>query len=155
LLNKKTSTLSEWEYHIVSTTLLVFVNADEILIMADDVTMPSNSLISLVEKEELEKAPFDVNISQRSREKKPSRKVVRTQVDCSAWDRQLSPNPHVLAIYLKFVPTCGTAPKTFEECQHENNNVRLHCRTWVPGDGHHHWLRGLINPFSWSIEPNT
>jgi hypothetical protein len=25
---------------------------------------------------------------------------------------------------------------------------RLHCQTWVPGDGHYRWLRGPINPFS-------
>jgi hypothetical protein len=31
--------------------------------MADDVVTPLNPLISLVEKEELEEAPFDVNVS--------------------------------------------------------------------------------------------
>jgi len=148
LLNKKTSAPSEREYHIVSTTLLVFVNASEILVMADDVTTPSNPLVSLVEKEELEEAPFDMNISQRSCEEEPSKRVVHTQVDRSTWDRQLSPNPHALTIYLKFVPTCGVAAKTFEECQCEDDNVRLHCQTWVPGDGHYHWLRGPINPLS-------
>jgi hypothetical protein len=45
-----------------------------------------------------------VNVSQRSREEEPSRKVVLTWVDRSAWDRRLSPNPHALAIYLEFVP---------------------------------------------------
>jgi hypothetical protein len=69
LLNKKTSTLFECKYHIVSVTLLVFVDASEHLIMADDVTTPSNPPISLVENEELEEAPLDVNVSQRSREK--------------------------------------------------------------------------------------
>jgi hypothetical protein len=68
LLNKKTSTISECKYHIVSINLLVFVDVSEHLIMADDVTMPSNPPISLVEKEELEEASFDVNVSQRSRE---------------------------------------------------------------------------------------
>ncbi len=46
--------------------------------MADDVVTPSNPLISLVEEKELEEALLDVNVSQRSREKKPSRRVVRT-----------------------------------------------------------------------------
>jgi hypothetical protein len=78
LLNKKTSTLSERKYHIVFATLLVFVNACENLVMADDVVTPSNPLISLVEEKELEEALLDVNVSQRSREKKPSRRVVRT-----------------------------------------------------------------------------
>ncbi len=55
--------------------------------MADDVTTPSNPLVSPVEKEELEEAPLDMNVSQRLREEKPSRRVVRTRVDCSAWDR--------------------------------------------------------------------
>jgi len=69
-----------------------------------------------------------------------------TRVDRSAWDRRLSPNPHALAIYLEFVPTCGAAPERFEECPCEDDDVRFHCRTWVPGDGHYHWLRGPINP---------
>jgi hypothetical protein len=63
LLNKKASTPSERKYHIVSATLLVFVDACENLIMADDVAMPWNPPFSLVEKEELEKAPLDVNVS--------------------------------------------------------------------------------------------
>jgi hypothetical protein len=42
---------------------LVFVDAGENLVMADDVTMPSNPPISLVEKKELEEAPLDVNVS--------------------------------------------------------------------------------------------
>jgi hypothetical protein len=32
--------------------------------MADDVATPSNPLVSLVEKEEFEKTPLDVNVSQ-------------------------------------------------------------------------------------------
>jgi len=62
-------------------------------------------------------------------------------------DRQLYPNPHALTIYLKFVLACGAAPKRFEECQCEDDDVRFHCQTWVPGDGHYRWLRGPINPF--------
>ncbi len=110
MLNKKTLTLSERKYHIVSATLLVFVDAGENLVMADDVATPLNPLVSLVKKEELEEAPFDVNVSQWSREEKPSRKVVRTRVDCLAWDRRLSLNPHALAIYLNFFPACGATP---------------------------------------------
>jgi hypothetical protein len=72
--------------------------------------------------------------------------MVRTQVDRSAWDRRLSPNPHALVIYLEFVPACGIAPERFEECQCEDDDVHLHCRTWVPDDGHYRWLRGPINP---------
>jgi hypothetical protein len=65
---------------------LVFVDAGENLVMADDVTTPSNPLVSLIKKEELEEAPLDLNVSQRSREEKISRRVVRTRVDRSAWD---------------------------------------------------------------------
>jgi hypothetical protein len=43
-----------------------------------------------------------VNVSQRLHEEEPSRKVVHTWVDCLAWDRRLSPNPHALAIYLSW-----------------------------------------------------
>jgi hypothetical protein len=64
LLNKKASTPFERKYHNVSATLLVFVDAGENLVMADDVATPSNPLVSLVEKEELEKTPLDMNVSQ-------------------------------------------------------------------------------------------
>ncbi len=74
--------------------------------------------------------------------------MVRTRVDYLAWDRPLSPNSHALTIYLEFVPTCGIAPERFEKCQCEDDDVRLHCRTWVPDDGHYRWLRGPINPLS-------
>jgi hypothetical protein len=116
------------------------------LVMVDDDVTPSNPPVAPVQQEELEEALFDLNVSQRPHEEKPPRRVVRTRVDRSVWDRRLSPNPHALAIYLKFVPTRGTAPERFEECQCEENDVRLHCRTWVPGDGHYRWLRGPINP---------
>ncbi len=119
--------------------------------MADDVATPSEPLVAPVDKEKLEEAPFDevaleVNVSQRSREEEPSRRVVRTRVVRSAWDRRLSPNSHALAIYLEFVLARGVALERFEECQCEDDDVRLHCRTWVPGDGHYRWLRGPINP---------
>jgi len=68
LLNKKTSTPFERKYHIVSATLLVFVDAGEDLVMANDVATPSNPPVSLIEKEEFEEAPLKVNVSQRSRE---------------------------------------------------------------------------------------
>jgi len=51
-----------------------------------------------------------MNVFQRSREEEPSRRVVRTQVNRSAWDHRLFPNPHALAIYLKFVSAYGAAP---------------------------------------------
>ncbi len=53
--------------------LSIFVDANEILVMADDVATPSNPLITPVEHEELEEAPLDVNVSQRPREEEPSR----------------------------------------------------------------------------------
>jgi hypothetical protein len=125
--NKKTSTLSGRKYHIVSTTLLVFVDAGENLVMADDVATPLNPPVSLVEKEELQEALLDMNVFQRSREEEASRRVVRTRVDCSAWDHRLSLNPYALTIYFEFVPACGVAPERFEECQCENDDVHLHC----------------------------
>ncbi len=128
----------------------VFVDAGDNLVMADDVATPLNPLVAAVDKEKLEKTTLDgtaldkvaleVNVSQWSREEEPSRKVVHIRVDRSAWDRRLSPNLHALAIYLEFVLARGVAPERFEECQCENDDVRLHCRTWVPGDGHYCWL---------------
>jgi hypothetical protein len=51
--------------------------------MADDVARPSNPPVAPINKEELEETPLDkvaleVNVSQRSCEEKPSRRVVRT-----------------------------------------------------------------------------
>jgi hypothetical protein len=89
---------------------LVFVDESEHLIMADDVAMLSNPPIAPVENEEFEEAPFDVNVFQQLCKEKPSKRVVRTQIDRSPWDRRLSHNPHVLAIHLKFVPARGAAP---------------------------------------------
>jgi hypothetical protein len=86
------------------------------LVMADNDATPSNPPVALAQQEELEEASLDLNVSQRPREEEPPRRVVRTRVDRSVWDHQLSPNPHALAIYLEFVPACGTAPKRFEEC---------------------------------------
>jgi hypothetical protein len=76
--------------------------------MVNDVATPLN--VSLVENEELEKTSFNVNVSQQLDEEKSSRRVMRTRVDHSAWDCRLSPNPHALAIYLKFVHAHGAAP---------------------------------------------
>jgi hypothetical protein len=87
-----------------------------------------------------------LNVSQRPREEELPRRVVRTRVDRSVWDRRLSLNPHALAIYLEFVPARGATLERFEECQCEDDDVRLHYRTWVLGDGHYHWLRSPINP---------
>jgi hypothetical protein len=90
-----------------------------------------------------------VNVSQCSHEKKKlSKKVVCTQVNCSAWYCQLSPNPHVLAIYLKLVHAHGVAPERFEKYECENDDVHLHYWTWILNDGHYHWLQGPINPLS-------
>jgi hypothetical protein len=125
---------------------LVFVNASENLIMADDVITPSNPPVAPIEEEELEEALLDVNISQQLRKEEPSKRMVRIQIDRLVWDRQMSPNPHASTIYLEFVPARGAVLRRFEQCQCENDNVRLHCQTWGPSDGHYRWLRGLINP---------
>jgi hypothetical protein len=96
-----------------------------------------------------------VIVFQRPREEELLKWMARTRVNRSAWDCQLSPNPHALAIYLEFIPAREVAPKRFEECQCKDNDVRLHCRMWVPGDDHYHWLRGQSTPFPWSTEPST
>jgi len=114
--------------------------------MVDDVATPSNPLVTPVEQEELEEASFDVIVFQWLREEEPPRRVVHTRVDHLAWDHRLSPNPHALVIYLEFVPARGATPERFKECQCEDDDVRLHCRTWVPSDGHYRWLRGPLHP---------
>jgi hypothetical protein len=114
--------------------------------MADDVVTLLNPLVALVEQEKLEEAPLDMIVSQRPHEEETPRRVVRTRVNHSAWDCRLSPNPRALAIYLEFVVARGAVRERFEECQYEDDDVHLHCRMWVPGDGHYRWLRGPINP---------
>ncbi len=89
--------------------------------MADDVATPSNPLVAPVDKEELEEVSLDevaleVNVFQWSRKEEPSKKVVCTRIVRSAWDHQLSPNPHAFAIYLEIIPARGVAPERFEEC---------------------------------------
>jgi hypothetical protein len=61
--------------------------------MANDVVTPSNPQVSPIEKEELEKTLFDVNVSQRSHKEEPSRIVVRTRIDRLAWDHLLTHMP--------------------------------------------------------------
>ncbi len=68
------------------------------------------------------------------------RRTVRKNGAHSNRSFDMSPNPHVLATYLEFVPIRGAAPKRFEECQCEDDDVCLHCRTWVPNDGHYRWV---------------
>ncbi len=84
--------------------------------MADDDATPSIPPVAPIQQEKLEEASLDLDVSQRPREEEPPKRVVRTRVACSVWDRQLSPNPHALAIYLEFVLARGAAPERFEEC---------------------------------------
>jgi hypothetical protein len=55
--------------------------------MADDVVMPSNSPIALVEREELEEAPLDVNVSQQPCKEESSRRMMRIRINRLTWDR--------------------------------------------------------------------
>jgi len=86
------------------------------LVMMDDDAPLSNPPVAPIQQEELEEAPLDLNVSQQPREEKSPRRVVRTQVARSVWDRRLSPNPRALAIYLEFVPARGATLERFEEC---------------------------------------
>ncbi len=55
--------------------------------MADDDATPSNPPVAPVQQEEFEEAPLDLDVFQRLREEEPPRRVVRTRVDRSVWDR--------------------------------------------------------------------
>jgi len=48
------------------------------LVMPDGDATPSNPPVAPVQQEELEEAPFDLNVFQRPREEEPRRRVVRT-----------------------------------------------------------------------------
>ncbi len=85
---------------------MVFYDASEDLIMADDVATPSNPPIASVEEEELEEVGINMNVSQRSCEEEPSRKVVCIRVNRLAWDHPLSPNPHAFANLLR-ISSCS------------------------------------------------
>jgi hypothetical protein len=61
------------------------------LVMVDDDATPSNPLVAPVQQEELEEALLDLDVSQLPREKEPPKKVVRTRIAHSVWDRRLSP----------------------------------------------------------------
>jgi hypothetical protein len=80
LLNKKFRPVLNASTTLFWLRFWFFVDACENLVMVDDVATPSNPPVSLVKKKELEEAPLDVNVSQRLREKEPSKKMVRTQV---------------------------------------------------------------------------
>jgi hypothetical protein len=64
-----------------------FVDVGENLAMVDDVATPSDSPVAPVEKEELEEVLLDMNVYQQLREEEPSRRMMRTRIDHSAWDR--------------------------------------------------------------------
>ncbi len=80
---------------------------------------------------------------------------MHTQIDRSAWDCQLSPNPHALAIYLEFVPAREAAPERFEKCQCEDDDVHLHFEHGFPVMAITVGYEAQLTPFPWSIEPNT
>jgi hypothetical protein len=88
----------------------IFVDAGEILVMVNDVATPLNPPVTSVEQEELEEVPLDMNVFQWPHKEESSKRVVRTRVERSAWDRRLSPNPYALTIYLEFVPIRGAVP---------------------------------------------
>ncbi len=133
--------------------------------MADDVATPSSPLVATIDKEELEEATLDrtpleevmleVNVSQRPREKEPSKKVMRTGVDRSAWDRRLSLNPHALAIYLKFVHVQGVAPEGSKSANVKTTMFVFIVELGFPVMAIIVSCEAQSTPFPWSIELNT
>ncbi len=122
--------------------------------MANDVITPSNLLVSLVENEEFEEAPLDVNVFQRSCEEEPFKKIVCTRVDHLAWDHRLSPNPHALAIYLEFL--------LVEPHQKDLKNVNVKTTMFIfivklgfPVMAIIVGYKAQLIPFPWNIELNT
>jgi hypothetical protein len=123
--------------------------------MVDDVATPLNPLVALVEQEELEEAPLDVNVSQRPCEEEPSRRVVCTRVDRSAWDHRLSPNSHALTIYLKFVLAREPRQKGLKSV-----NAKMMMFVSIVERGFLVMAitvgyEAQLTPFPWSIKPNT
>jgi hypothetical protein len=133
--------------------------------MANDVATPSNPPVVIVDKDKLEEATLDgtpldegvleVNVSQRSREEEPSKRVVRTRVDCSVWDRRLSPNPHALAIYLEFVLAHGAAQKGLKSVNAKTMMSVSIVERGFPVMAIIVGYEGRSTPFPWSTEPST
>jgi hypothetical protein len=134
---------------------LVFVNASEILVMTDDVDTPSNPPTAPLEQEELEKVPFDVNVSQRPHEEKSFRRVVRTRVDRLAWDRRLSPNPHALTIYLEFVLAREPRQKGLKSVNVKMTMFVFTIELGFPVMDIIVGYEAQSTPFPWNIESNT
>jgi hypothetical protein len=65
---------------LFSTTFYLFIDIGKDRTMADDATTFSFLLVMLVQDEELEEAPIDMNVSQRLSEEELIGKVVRTQM---------------------------------------------------------------------------
>jgi hypothetical protein len=128
--------------------------------MADDVATPSNPPVALVDKEELEEAPLDevaleVNVSQRPREEEPSRQVVRTQIDRSAWDRRLFPNPHALIIYLELFLLVEPCQKGLKSVNAKMMMSVAIVECGFPVMAIIVGYEGRSTPFPWSTKPST
>jgi hypothetical protein len=123
--------------------------------MADDDATPSNPPVAPVQQEELEEAPLDLNVFQRSREEEPPRRVVRTQVARLVWDRRLSPNPHALAIYLEFVPARGAALKDLKSASAKMMMFVSIVERGFPVMAIIVGYEARSTHFPWSIEPST
>ncbi len=81
--------------------------------------------------------------------------MVRTQVDRSAWDRRLSPNPHALEIYLELVLLEKPHQKGLK-----NVNVKMMMFVSIVERGFPMMAiivgyEGLSTPFPWSTESST
>ncbi len=81
--------------------------------------------------------------------------MVRTQIDRLAWDRQMYPNPHALAIYLKFVPTWKTSPKGFKSVNVKTTMFIFTVELRFPVMAIIVAYEAQWTHFSWSIESNT
>jgi hypothetical protein len=55
--------------------------------MADDDATPSNPPVAPIQQQELEETQLDLDVSQRPRKEEPPKRVVRTRVARSVWDR--------------------------------------------------------------------
>jgi hypothetical protein len=62
LLNKKASTFSNASIALFLVPLLVFLLMQVQLVMVDDDATPSDPPVALVQQEELEEAPLDLNV---------------------------------------------------------------------------------------------
>ncbi len=116
--------------------ILFFIDIGNARTMSNDATTSSSLLVTLIQNEEFKKHQL-AWMFLNNRAKKLIGGVVCIRMVQLMWDRHVSPNLHILTIYLKLIFSLKTWLERF--------HVHLFYRIRVFNDGHYHWFKGPIN----------